>query len=481
MNVVFAFPLKFVNLAKRLPQTSENDTVENLRFGRATKQEAKRFSSTNADNLTSFFAAIEKIISENDIDAECLCNLDECGISSEIDKVGRCHQKVYSLRSSKPQQKLPEFHNVDRITMMPVIFASGQCGKPLFVIKGKRLPYQYVEGSIGRERIETLADCLLRGSIITSRSETASVDKEKFLRWAKQFVKDIQDLTSNGRKVLLLYDAYRSHMHIQALRVLDEGGVIAFALLAHISGTLQPLDVGVFGPWKAHIDKVLYSMCSPGAKNIFDLFDFCKITKAAYCSGFTRSNIQSGFRMTGLWPLDPTAILGQNRPLLSECQTVATIEEMERMLEEKRVMLRSKAGLNPIVLKRGFIDTSAGVNLTSKDAMDLVSKKEDAERRRFLEARKKKASADLNEARRAASVRSARLEHEAKAIEYRVVAYGDCGVSPRPMSVRRKIAAEQAVAKKALASFNSATLTPRVKRHLDPCNQLQVRELDRIV
>lgn len=221
--------------------------ADKLRFGRATKEGAQRFAATNAENLTSFFAALEKVISDNNIDEQRICNLDECGISAETDKVGRSQKKVYTLRSSRPQQKLPEFRNLDRITMMPDIFASAEYGKPLFVIKGNRIPYQTVKTCNGNEMVESLADCLPRGSIITTRNETASVDKNNVLRW-RQFVEDIRDLTANNRKVLLIYDAYRSQMHFQALKVLDEGGVIAFSLPAHTSGTIQPLDVGVFGP-----------------------------------------------------------------------------------------------------------------------------------------------------------------------------------------------------------------------------------------
>lgn len=113
--------------------------------------------------------------------------------------------------------------------------------------------------------------------------------------------------------------------------------------------------------------------------------------------------------------------------------------------------------------------------------MDLSSKKEDGERRPFLEVRRKKSSRDLKEAHIAAALRAASVEDEENARKCLVLAYGDYGVLPRQMSVRRKIAAEQAIAKKALVSFNRATLTPRVKMNLDACNQLRVRALDRIV
>lgn len=62
-----------------------------LRFERSTKEETivyKQFAATNAHNLTYFFSAIEEVISDNNIDEQCICNLDECRISAETDKFG---------------------------------------------------------------------------------------------------------------------------------------------------------------------------------------------------------------------------------------------------------------------------------------------------------------------------------------------------------------------------------------------------------
>lgn len=162
--------------------------------------------------------------------------------------------------------------------MMSFIFASGDFGKPLFVFKGKRIPYQKVKNSNGNELVEYLADCLPRTSNITIRNDAASADKAGttwVLPWARQFVESIEDLTTGRRKVLLIYDAHHSHMNFQVLQVLDEGGVIAFALPAHTSETM-PLDFGVFDPWKAHIDKLLRTMCSPGSDNVFKFSTFAR-------------------------------------------------------------------------------------------------------------------------------------------------------------------------------------------------------------
>ena len=80
-NAVFFFYSKMVS-PEKIAANFRRRHISKLRFGRATKPEARRFAATNAENLTTFFAAIGKAISDNNIDAERICNLDECGISA---------------------------------------------------------------------------------------------------------------------------------------------------------------------------------------------------------------------------------------------------------------------------------------------------------------------------------------------------------------------------------------------------------------
>ena len=119
----------------------------------------------------------------------------------------------------------------------------------MFVFDGTRVPYRKVLND-GKEWVETLVDYLPRGAEIITREKVAGVDSDNFVRYSKRFVNDVSDLTEKGRKMLLLYDGYRSHMMLRALEILHEGGVIAYALPAHTSGLTQPLDLSCFNVWK---------------------------------------------------------------------------------------------------------------------------------------------------------------------------------------------------------------------------------------
>jgi len=58
---------------------------ESLRFSRASKLEAVRFNSTNANDLTTYLGAIGKVITDNNIDPRRLANLDEVGVNPQRD------------------------------------------------------------------------------------------------------------------------------------------------------------------------------------------------------------------------------------------------------------------------------------------------------------------------------------------------------------------------------------------------------------
>ena len=72
---------------------------------------------------------------------------------------------------------------------------------------------------------------------MTTPKDVAGVDNFNFERWAERFVTDIADKTAN-------------HLSVKMLGKRKTGNLIAYCLPAHTSGTTQPLDVGLFRPFK---------------------------------------------------------------------------------------------------------------------------------------------------------------------------------------------------------------------------------------
>lgn len=435
-------------------------------FKKPSPQEAARFRATNAENLTSHFAAVERIIHENSIDEVRFANLDESGITPGNDhsRVGK--KKVYCTRYARQHKQCaetssPEFANIHRVTLVGVVFASGEAGRPTFIFEGTKLRYRTVVGSGGSTYHESIAECLPQRSDFTTRKDVAGVDKQIFIRWARRFVEDVQPLTAGGRKVLFTYDGYRSHMSIEALEVLNDAGVIAYALPAHTSGTTQPLDVGVFGAWKSHYREDIRLLTASSNSRKLDEFDFATVLRSSYRKAFTHENILAGFRGTGLHPLDEMKLIGRARPYSDEQpHRIATVEEMCNMLDKKRQQA-SVVLLKPLnVLKSGFIDTSKGVMLTSPQAMLLIRDKESFRQHKF-EQEAERLNKSVAEIQDRLSRRLARERYVQRAMRYRNKRYGEPYIEPRPFELRRVIAKKRTAALLTVA-VPPPTASPRV-------------------
>ena len=188
-------------------------------FKRSSKEEDLRWRSCNAETLTTHMGSIRKLIKENNISPDCIVNIDETGMSPKKDGLRSDKRKSYHTIGSRPERRSPIFRNIEQITLLPVVFANGDCGRPLFFLKGKQIKYQVVDEDTSKN-VETVANCLPEGSLTVLSENVERVDSAIFFGWAKQFAADCKHITANGRSVLLLLDVYRSHMSYKVMNVL---------------------------------------------------------------------------------------------------------------------------------------------------------------------------------------------------------------------------------------------------------------------
>lgn len=427
-----------------------------IHLGRPSMEEEVRWRSSNANVITTHIAALEKIIKDNGITASHIANLDETGVSPNRDVTGRIQAKQVLNKNRKsvranPVQRMAYFKDVKRVTMLPTIFANGDCGRPLFITQGGSMPWrEVVRGN--RYEMETIFECLPRGSLATTRDTVAGVTKFSFELWAEYFVRDVADKTTNGRKILLTYDGYRSHLGVKVLDTLRKGNVLCYCLPAHISGITQPLDVGIFGPFKAHLNKKMHHAAKAFTYEdpTFDLFDLLQLMKDAYESSFTRQNICSAFAKSGLWPIDVGPLISVPRPRSADAHSeMVDVDELRALFEAKREAALQDSVLQPVVVRRGYVDTRLGLLLTTEEAMHAARAQEASSRAKYLEKKARDAAKETREETARAKIRAAREAFEARRQAYRVRMYKDPDQKPRSLAVRRAIAKQRTIARRA--------------------------------
>ena len=277
-------------------------------------------------------------------------------------------------------------------------------------MKGKRVPYREVLQN-GNFLPEAPLSRLPRSSVLATREENGGVDKHNFLSWAYTFVDYTRDLRTARRKILLVYDAYRSHISLEVLGVFKNHGIEIYALPAHTSGKTQPLDVVLFSVFKNALNDAVSNCSGFKDERKLVLFDLCGIMKHAYHVAFTRTNITSGFRRAGLWPVDSSKLLNVERPANgTSSATFLTLEELQTAYEAKRIQLRCETlGADAKMLDCGYVDTANGCVMTSANVLDLMRKRQEE-----IECKKEREEREALQKEMRASKRRMKVLMEAK-------------------------------------------------------------------
>ena len=136
-----------------------------------------------------------------------------------------------------------------------------------------------------------------------------------FESWILHFITCLRkglgiDLTNRH---LLILDGHNSHMTLEVVRIAMESRMNMISLPSHISHSLQPLDVACFKPFKTAFRKQRDSSTVLNKNKKVGKQDLCEWTSKALQIALTA---KAGFKKTGIWLLDRTAIHAAMAPLV---------------------------------------------------------------------------------------------------------------------------------------------------------------------
>jgi hypothetical protein len=128
------------------------------------------------------------------------------------------------------------------------------------------------------------------------------------LAWLKRFHQATKAKAGRSWR-LLICDGHGSHMTMEFLTYAIRKRILIMVFPSHSTHTLQPLDVGMFGPLSRAYSSELarFQQQSQGLLQVKKA-DFYGFFKTAYASAFTKKNIRSAFKATGIWPKDRSVV-----------------------------------------------------------------------------------------------------------------------------------------------------------------------------
>ena len=189
-------------------------------------------------------------------------------------------------------------------------------------------------------------------------------------------------------------------MSLRVLEHFQRHNIIVYAIPAHSSGKLQPCDTGLFGEFKRKVNSIVSDLCVGNSAEPLNVYDVCKILHRAFRFTFTAPKIASAFKRSGMWPVDPMQTMAVPRPWdCDDTNRLMSPQEMRSLFLNKCQLYRNSVlgGQEVVEMRRGFVNTTRGLVLTSSSALEAVRKNAREWREKQSEISKKASARERRE------------------------------------------------------------------------------------
>jgi 4-hydroxybenzoate polyprenyltransferase len=265
-----------------------------LRTQRAYSRESVRVNGANTEVIKPWFnhlyiPKVQAIIPENRY------NMDEAGIMEGLGENGLV---VGSAEKRSVQKKFPGSRAWT--SFLECISATGVPLPPLVMFKGKSVQQQWFP--------EDLTP--FEGWEFTATDNGWTTDKTA-VEWLEKIFIPLTQPSRPQEKRLLILDGHGSHETTDFMYLCFQHNIHLLYLPPHTSHVLQPLDLSVFSPLKHSYRKQIGYLSHQTDSSPIGKQNFLSCYQKARKDGLTASNIKSGWKASGLWPVSSA------KPLMS--------------------------------------------------------------------------------------------------------------------------------------------------------------------
>ena len=264
---------------------------------------AERKNSHSVADMKDYFDKLERAMKEKGITEVDVWNMDETGFRIGCE---RAHY-VVTLDPIKPL-RMTDPDNRDYITSVECISSGGAVIPPLIIISGAHVLHKWSENN-------------LDGDTLFTTSESGYSNDDIALDWLDHFIAHTAR-RRRGAWLLLIIDGFGSHMTIPFFEKAEANQILLFRLPAHSTHLTQPLDVGVFQPFKHYHTEAIDNAVRLGDTH-FSKLEFLAAFQTMRDQTFKSSTIRHAFKITGIVPFNPEAVLEKIRDKQARLQAAA--------------------------------------------------------------------------------------------------------------------------------------------------------------
>ncbi|XP_037869003.1 uncharacterized protein LOC119628945 [Bombyx mori] len=262
-----------------------------------------QISQRNCQNIKNNRAAVSPMslkkyfeelkLSLENVEPQNIINYDETNLT---DDPGR--KKIITKRGTKYPERVVN-HSKSSISIMMSATAEGDLLPPYVVYKAQNLYDTWCENGPAGTRY--------------NRSQSGWFDGNIFEDWVKSIV--LPYFRNKEGKKVLIGDNLSSHLSLDVIKLCHEQDISFIFLPANSTHLTQPLDVAFFRPMKMAWRNILVKWKKTDGKSQTSLPKGCfpKLLKKLMedLSENAKQNIISGFRKTGIKPIDPNQVLSR--------------------------------------------------------------------------------------------------------------------------------------------------------------------------
>lgn len=274
-----------------------------------------RSTGFNKDRVDEFFENYCSLLEKYSFKAEQIYNLDESGITTVMRP-----PRVVAEKGRKQVGQISSAERGELVTFVGIINAAGRALPPVYVVPRMRNPEEYITGA--------------PASSLILNNKSGWMTKELFAKVLEHIKTNIH--CSKEQPILLLLDNHESHVSYESIKQASkENGISLLSFPPHTTHRIQPLDVGVFGPFKGSLSVAFddWMLSNPG--KAITIRNLGELSNRAFEKAFSLSNIISSFKKPGIWPVNRQAFNEDDFAASSVTDRVIVDQKTEGETEQK--------------------------------------------------------------------------------------------------------------------------------------------------
>lgn len=324
----------FTNFMHRHPNLSIR-TPEATSYARAI--------NFNKVNVGKFYDNLSNLLEKYKFEAADIYNVDETGVTT-VQKPN----KIVAIKGTKQVGAVTSGERGTLVTVCTAVSAVGNTVSPLFIFPRKKFQAHFISNG--------------PPGCIGEANGSGWMNEDTFLIFMKHFVKHVRPTPE--KKVLLLLDNHDSHLYVPTIEFCRANGVVLLSFPPHTSHKLQPLDRGVYGPFKHYVNGAMDNWMKSHPGQTMTIYDIPGVVAEAFPKATTPTNIMGGFRVSGIWPFNrdifgddefsPSSVTDRDLLENNLVETTATSNENDGSVANEAIPGPSRIPDNPEDLNQSF-------------------------------------------------------------------------------------------------------------------------------